>query len=235
MADPVQTAPPPSPASPPVAASGAPNAPANAAPGTDAAALAAKHGGYRGGRPRKDGLVPGSPEAILADREKEAQRKRIQRQREAAILAATKGPSLPGLADPGAPPASGPAPVPWDPGTLRPIFDQLVPAAEKFMVSRVVGRAAKLDCQRDLLAEIEKDAAWPGPAKTALQATGPLCVAKWLNQSGIGAENAPEVILATAVAGLIAHHLMLSAKLERIIQANAPTKPKPDAPAPKPA
>jgi hypothetical protein len=124
-----------------MAGGGAPNAPGIAAAGADAAALAAKHGGNRGGRPRKDGLVPGSVEAITKDREADAERKRVIRARQSAILAATKGPVLPGLDDPNAPPAGGPAVVPWDPGTLRPIFDQLVPAAEKFMVSRVMGKA----------------------------------------------------------------------------------------------
>lgn len=115
---------------------------------------------------------------------------------------------------------------------VKPIFDQVIPAVEKFTVTRLVAKAGKLDVPPDLLKEIERDAAWPGPAKAAIIAAGPMCAAKWLNQSGVGAENAPEIILGTALASLVAHHLALSAKLDRLIaQQRQPPKEKPqDAP-----
>lgn len=44
-----------------------------------------RYGGLRGGRKRKDGLIPGSPQAAEADRAKDAERKR--RARAAARMA----------------------------------------------------------------------------------------------------------------------------------------------------
>lgn len=217
-----------------------PNPPPNPPAAPNAASLAVKFGGNVGGRPRKDGLVPGSPEALEADRAKARERMRRKRalEKTAAVLAQTQ--SAAPDAPPGLPPAPGdspaPAPggpgVPWDPGLVKPIFEQLIPACEKYAQGRLVAKAGKLAAPPELIREIERDAAWPAPAKAALVSAGPICAAKWLNQSGIGAENAPEVILGTALATLVAHHLALSAKLDRLIAAQAPP-PKP-APPPTP-
>ena len=69
------------PLAPPVAPVG-PGASAAAAAASPAAAVTAPlFGGFRGGRKRKDGLAPGSSEAIEADREKDRLRKERQRSR----------------------------------------------------------------------------------------------------------------------------------------------------------
>src|SRR5439155_22316338 len=44
-----------------------------------AVATVPRFGGLRGGKPRTDGLIPGSPEAAAADRERDARRKRQRR------------------------------------------------------------------------------------------------------------------------------------------------------------
>lgn len=233
MADPVATQPP---ASPPVAAGGQPG-PAPVRPvGPDAASLAAKHGGNRGGRPRKDGLVPGSVEAVKADRERDQTRKRLDRARARATLAGAVDRRLPAAPAPG--PSQIPAPadsaagVPWDTGVLQPIFEQLLPALEKWNTEKIIVKAGKLSPPPELLAEIRRDAAWPGPARIALASSGPHCLAKWLNQLGVGAENAPEIIFGTAVASIVASQITLHSKLDRIIAAQRQVK---DAPTPKPA
>jgi len=225
----------PAPTAPPVAPGSPPGPPANAAPAVDAAALAAKHGGLKGGRPRKDGLVPGSPEAAEADRQRDIERKRLARANARAVLAVSQAPAVPGSPDTGATPAVGPAPVPWDAGVLKPIFEQLLPAVEKFHVEKLVAKAARIGAPPDMLKELRQDAAWPGPAKTAVMASGPLCAAKWLNQLGVGAENAPEVILGTALAAIGAHTLMLHAKMDELIKARQAKEPPANAPAPKSA
>jgi len=69
--------------------------PALIPPAPGAKVTAPLFGGYRGGRKRKDGLVPGSPEALAADREKDRLRKERQREREGA---AAEPPPLPGVA-----------------------------------------------------------------------------------------------------------------------------------------
>lgn len=105
-----------------------------------------------------------------------------------------------------------------------------MPALEKFLVARLSAKATKARLPVDLVKEIEKDASFPAPAKAAIVTTGPICVAKWLNASGIGAENAPEVILATAVAAIAASQFMLSARLDNLVkEANQPQPQKNDA------
>lgn len=230
MADPVAQKPPPA---PPVAAGSPPGAPGQPAPG-DAAALAVKFGGNKGGRPRKDGLVPGSAEALLADREKDASRKRDTRAQARTLLALSQAPApvatLPGGADPGTAPAPGQNLHPWDPGLVAPVFEQVVPAIEKLLVARLGAKAAKAKLPLDLVKEIERDAAFAAPAKAAIVTAGPVCVAKWLNAAGIGAEHAPEVILGTAVASIAAAHFMLCARLDNLVkEANKPQPQKSDA------
>lgn len=219
-----------SPAAPPVAPVSAPNPP-GAAPAGNAAALAVKFGGNKGGRPRKDGLVPGSAEAILADRDKDAARKRDNRAQARTLLALSQAQSPAGPADgragPGTAPVPGQNPHPWDPGLVAPVFEQVLPALEKFLSARLAAKASRAKLPGDLVKEIEKDAAFPAPAKAAIVTTGPICVAKWLNRSGIGAENAPEVILATAVASIAASQFMLAARLDNLVkEANRPPEPK---------
>ena len=84
------------PLAPPVAPVG-PGASAAAAAASPAAKVTAPlFGGFRGGRKRKDGLAPGSPEAIEADREKDRVRKERQRSRqvEPPALPAAGGPPV---------------------------------------------------------------------------------------------------------------------------------------------
>src|SRR5579872_2301004 len=84
MADPIPTKPagstPPSGAAQAVAGNGNAVALGPVATTPHASATAAKHGGLRGGKKRDDGLVPGSPEALEADKKKDAERKRKERE-----------------------------------------------------------------------------------------------------------------------------------------------------------
>ena len=201
---------------------------AGPAPGTpaNAATLAVKHGGNQGGRPRKDGLAPGSPEAVLKDRNKDIERKRNARAQARQVLAVSQAATIP-PADPAAPgagpaPALGAPPVPWDPSTLRPIFEQILPAVERWSTERLLAKAVKAGAPVEQIKEVRTDAAWPAPAKAAINATGPDCLAKLLNSSGIGAQNAPELILATAVTSILVAQFSLHATLDRMIQEKQP-------------
>lgn len=188
-------------------------------------------GGYRGGRKRKDGLPPGSPQAIAADREKDRLRKERQRDREAAAAEPAALPSVagaaqapPGVMDPGAASAE-PQPLPWESKLLEPLFAQLLPTLETMSVNQVTGKAAKAKLPGDLVVEIERDAHWPEPAKKALQLAGPQVAAKWLNWVGISAENQPEVICGTAIAAILAGQAMLLRRLDKLILASGEAKP----------
>lgn len=191
-------------------------------------------GGNPTGRRRKDGLISGSPEARAADRKKanEYQNKwRAQRRAvdPPALPAKLDGPvgQVPPVADgaapvPGAPLAAPGAPVPWDPETLKPIFEQLVPACEQLDVQSITRLAAEADLEKEVLKEVEKDARWSPPTKTALLMSGPQVAAKWLNKTGISSENQGEVVLGMAIASIVASHVLLVKKLEKIIADKEP-------------
>ncbi len=79
--------------------------------------------------------------------------------------------------------------VPWDPGTLKPLFDQLIPTIENLTVAQITGRAVKAKLPKAVQAEIEKDARWSDPARKAVAVSAPQVAAKWLNKTGISSEN----------------------------------------------
>lgn len=113
---------------------------------------------------------------------------------------------------------------------MRPLFEQLIPALEKADVATLTAQAREID--PDLVRLVEKDAAWNPAAKATLQSAGPVATAKWLDRSGIGAENAPEVALAVAVGGIIASRLLVVAELRRRAGEKPAPVPPPATPAP---
>lgn len=174
--------------------------------------LARAAGGNPTGRPRKDGLRSGSPEAAEADRERSRERKRKSRQ---AKRVAGDAPPLPSLGDDGEAPVSLEAPLPWDATLLAPVVGEILAALEAVSVRQLKERAAKVpDAPAGFVATVEKDAEWNTAAKTALGSAVPQVAAKWLNKSGVSAENAPEVIALTAMASIYLGHTMLLKKLE---------------------
>jgi hypothetical protein len=188
-----------------------------------------RFGGLRGGKPRTDGLVPGSPEAAAADRERDARRKREKtaKEREKAKVDPAPLPSSPvaspaptpgagEIAQPGAAPVSF---VPWDAQTLKPLFDQLIPTVEDLHVDHLTGMAEEAKLPPEFVKEIGRDARWPGPSRKAIEISAPQVAAKWLNKSGISAENQPEVVLGTAIVSIVVSHRKLALKLEKLLQA----------------
>ena len=216
--------------------------PPNAAPGVGAKVSVPQFGGSPTGRRRKDGLISGSPEAIAADRKKandyqnrwRAKRRAVDPPALPAKLDGPVGPVPPspdGVAPmPGAPLAAPGAPLPWDPETLKPIFEQLVPACEQLDVQSVTRLAAEADLPKEVLKEVEKDARWTPPTKTALLISAPQVAAKWLNKSGISSENQGEVVLGMAIASIVASHVLLVKKLERMIAEKNPPQERKETP-----
>ncbi len=212
----------------PVAGNGTSTPVAPVATTPDARQTATEFGGLRDGKRRKDGLTPGSPEAKAADRAKDAERKRLSRasQRGAEppplpsaratventpqTQAGDSGP-MPGIASvPG-------GPVPWDSQTLKPLFDQLIPTVEKLCVTKISNMATQARLPGELVRDIERDATWSEPAKKALTLSGPQLAAKYLNKTGISAENQPEVIFFTAAITIASGHAMIMKRLEKLI------------------
>src|SRR5439155_18075770 len=191
-----------------------------------AVATVPRFGGLRGGKPRTDGLVPGSPEAAAADRERDARRKRERRVKAPepaplpSITSPVAGPVTTPVAGEAAQPGAVPVPfVPWDAQTLKPLFDQLIPTVEDLHVDHLTGMAEEAKLSGEIVKEIGRDARWPGPARKAIEISAPQVAAKWLNKSGISAENQPEVVLGTAIVSIAVSHRKLSLKLEKLLQA----------------
>ena len=231
MADPIPRAAADSSAAAAVAPVGNGGAGAMPAPGGSAKDTAPRFGGLRGGRKRADGLVPGSPEAVEADRKKDADRKKKQRAQEPSPLPSINrptnegAPSAPGDGLGTLPGAQGAAFVPWAPDTLKPVFEQLLPAIEQVTVHQVTVRAAKARLPGEIVKEFGADAKWSGPARKALELSAPQLSAKWLNKLGVSADNQPEIVFATAVTSILASHVLLLRRLDKLIAvANVPVK-----------
>jgi hypothetical protein len=119
--------------------------------------------------------------------------------------------------------------VPWDQQTLKPLFDQLIPTIEQLAVNQVTSRASKARLPGELVRDIEKDARWSSPARKALEISAPQVAAKWLDKSGISAENQPEMVLGTAIASIMAGQVLLLKRLDKlIVESQAARKPDPE-------
>src|SRR5258708_14935569 len=159
MAEETTGAPPgPSPAQP-VASNGNGGQAVPPAAGHGAKETAPRFGGLRGGRAREDGLVPGSPEALDADKKKDRLRKKLQRTQrsEPAPLPSVAGTPGATQATPGAVvsvPGVEAVPLdPWKPEDVKQLFEQLVPAAEELTSRQISERAFKAKLPPDVLQE----------------------------------------------------------------------------------
>jgi hypothetical protein len=104
---------------------------------------------------------------------------------------------------------------------LKPLFDQLIPSFEELDVSSVIDQAGEAKLPPELVREIAKDARWSAPTKKALELSCPQVAAKWLNKTGISAENQGEVVLCSAIATLLVSRRMLTKRLEKLIAQRA--------------
>ncbi len=88
---------------------------------------------------------------------------------------------------------------------------------EALTVRQVVDRAEKAKLPAAVVREVEKDCAWNEASKKALAVSTPQVAAKWLNKSGISAENQPELVMGTAIAGIVVGHTRVFKRLDKII------------------
>jgi hypothetical protein len=218
----------------------------------DAAAIALAHGGNPGGRPRADGLSPGSEAAKAADRDKETKRKAEYRARMRAQNPPALPPALPqsNQARNANPDATQPQaddngaglespPLPWDSDALRPLVDELLTTVEQERVTKRTRKAELAGLPSDLLREIEKDSRFPSTAKTTISKTAPPEIARWLEKAGISGQNQNGALLVGAVALIWLKDSRLDAKLDKLIaqrdSARAEEqKKKPSSPLPLP-
>ena len=233
MPDPTQSLAPGAEAHPPVAPGAAGNPAAASAAGPAAGDTAPEYGGLRAGRAREDGLTPGSPEALEADRKKDRLRKRESRKTKkpdpAALPGAAAADGAPAAA-PGAvapvPGVDGAAPIPWDPESLQEVFAIAVPTAEELMVGQAIGEANKAKLTASLIKEIEDGVKFTPREKQALEKFGPRATAKLLNRLHVPAGTQDELIVVAVVAKIGLRHAKLMTRLKQLTAAaNAGAQP----------
>jgi len=168
---------------------------------------------------------------VEADKKRDRDRKEAAR-RPSAPLALP--PALPSALENGngavqAPPG-GPAPgvpgpdlqaapvIPWNPDTLRPLFEELVDAAEEGRVEKFRTVAAQGGLPEGLVKEIAGDAKYSPVMKRTICSTAPNVMAKTMNRLGVSGEYSDEAILATALTANLIQSRRLMAKLENLIE-----------------
>ena len=185
-------------------------------------------GGNVGRKTRSDGLKPGSPEAIAADRVADAKRKREERE---AKRLAVPPPPLPA----GAPPvveSMAAAPVSadgfvggvavdpvldWTPDDFRQVSVDLVELAEAWRVDSHTKRAAEGKLPAPLVKEIAGSAAFPPGSKKSLSTSSPVTLAKMFNALKVPLAVKPIITTAPALVYIVVRDLQTSARIEKLI------------------
>ena len=211
----------------PVATLPVPNAPG----GSPAAAVApAKKpfGGNVGKKTRADGFKPGSPEALAADRERDAKRKRDER---AAKAAATPPPPLPASAAPlgtsvsdqAAPPGDDafmPVADPvllWTPADFNDCARELVELAEEWRISERTKQAVNGKLPARVVKEIAGDAAFPPGSKRSLSNSSPATLARMFNALRVPVSLKSVITVAPALAYIIVRDLKTGQRIDQLI------------------
>ncbi len=186
----------------------------------------AKFGGNPTGRTRKDGLKPGSPEALEADRVKNRERMAAKRALERAaapppVLPAP--PSLPPGASPGAtsiPVVDGApdfAPVSWTADDFKQVAPDTIELIEQWRVSAKIELAESGKLSAPVVQQIAKDAAFPAPAKRSLQSSSPAAVAKLFNALNVPIAFKPYISTCPTLVYLVLRDWQQTAEIKKII------------------
>jgi hypothetical protein len=108
--------------------------------------------------------------------------------------------------------------VPWESGTLRPLFESLLEGAEE---ARVEGRRVKATAvglpDKDIK-DILSDARYPATAKRALVLAGPNATVKVLNDFGISGKYSDAAIAGTALVAILLQSRRSDAKFNELIE-----------------
>lgn len=145
-----------------------------------------------------------APKSTPEQRAKWRAKRQAQQERKSGLPGRAPAPS-PGAALSGVPAVAGAggalvlalAPVLWSADHLRPIVSQCIPVAESLDLSGLKKCARAVS--PEALALVESQGHWNPVAKTALNASLPECLAKWLNALGVSAENKEEITVAGAL------------------------------------
>ena len=183
-------------------------------------------GGLRGGRPRKDGLKPGSPEAVEADRKKNAERMARNRERERAANPPALPSALPGASHPApevAPPAgdvvgvSGAPVYAWTAEDFRDAAPELVELAEAWRVDAHTKSAVAGKLPKRVVEEIAKDAAFPPGSKRSLSNASPQTLAEMFNALHVPLSFKKIVTLAPALVYIVVRDIQVGSRVQKMI------------------
>ena len=185
-------------------------------------------GGNVGRKARADGFKPGSPEAIAADRDRDARRKRDER---AAKAAATPPPPLPPSAEsvpatlanaPLAPggnvsdPLADPL-LQWAPADFSDCAPELLELVEGWRVDVRTQQAVEGRLPRKLVQEIAADAAFPKNAKQSLSRTSPATLADLFNALNVPVKLKKYVVSAPLILYLAVRDIACGARINKLI------------------
>lgn len=198
----------------------------------NAGAAVIEKGGNKGGRPRDDGLVPGSAEAIEADRRKEAERSKRRRDDAKAVrqqsgdfkplppvvTSAPGAPVAPALALGSGMAVALPAWTPEDFQSLTPLTIDLL---EEMFIESEVSLAEEGKLAKPTVDQIAKDAAFPAKAKQSLQSSSPEFFAKVFNALHIPIAMKPYISTGPTAIFLVVRHYQHKASIRQLIEAEA--------------
>lgn len=226
----------------PVASGPAPTPPPGLPASRPAIPAVARHGGLAGGRPRLDGLVPGSPEALEADRRKSTARQQEYRDKKRRENPPSLPPSLPatGAGAPsqgqaqagtqGGDPASALAEIlAWVPEDFQEIVSELIGTIEQARVAKKNGLALESKLPPKMVKMIDDDARWDEATKKTLAIMLPKLIAKYANMTGISAEWKLECICGVCLIRLWRKDTGTDALLKQLIEQNKQLLEKPPA------
>ena len=214
--------------------------PAGAAPapvGNPGAAAPTAKPAKIGGRPRLDGLEPGSPEAKAADAAKKNKSGQFARRTVAADLRGDPAPlpaadpALAGLENPAGPAAGAENPLPgadfdpllvnWEAADIEEITEEALKLAEESDKTESVKLATAGRLPADLIRQIEQDAEIPALSKKILLKVLPAFTAKKLNEARISAKNKEPAMIIGALAYLFYDRHQRRRTLEKLCRENS--------------
>lgn len=185
-------------------------------------------GGNVGKKIRADGLKPGSPEALAADRVADAARKREARAKEKLV---TPPPPLPSGTPPpvetlAATPETAGLPLAglpvdpvlnWTADDFRQCAAELVELAEAWRIDSHTKNAAEGKLPAAVVKEITNGAAFPPGSKKSLSTSSPVTLAKMFNAIKVPLAVKPIITTAPALVYIIVRDLQTSSRIDKLI------------------
>ena len=188
-------------------------------------------GGNVGKKQRADGLAPGSPEALQADRDADAKRKRDAR---AAARAAEPPAALPAVPPP-AVESLGSTPAPaadalgtgaalpvagWAAQDFRECAGELIELAESWRVDEHTKNALAGKLPAVVVEKIKGRASFPAGSKRSLRESSPETLARMFNALSVPTMFKPYVSAFPALVYIVVRDLQTGAEIKRLVKEN---------------